>query len=170
MFRVDVGDAPAEMKAAVLAMKRADAYVRREVSQRMKETMTPAWKQEVTNHLHGESMERAMILPGTRIAAGNPPQLIAANSKRTIGSGGGLTPDKHWKGWEFGANYNTLSRPMTSKNGKSYKRHAMRHLPAKNKQGYVVYPAAAKILPRVASYWCQSVVKAFMDAAEEGGF
>lgn len=167
MIAVSVGDAPAELRAAVLALKRADSSVRRDVSQRMRETMTPAWKQEVTSHLTGRSLEGAMILPGTRIAAGNPPQLIAGSSKRTIGSGGGLTPDKHWAGFEYGAGDGM--RPVTSKNGKTYKRHVMRHLPARNSRGYVLGPASAAILPRVASYWCQSVVKAFMDAADGKG-
>lgn len=167
MFKVSVGDAPAEMKLAVLAMKKADKFVRREVSQRMRETMTPAWKQEVSGHLTGRTMERAMILPGTRIAAGNPPQLIAASSKRTIGSGGGLTADKHWAGFEYGAGDGV--RSVTSKNGKTYKRHVMRHLPARNSKGYVLGPASANILPRVASFWTQSVLKSFMDAADGKG-
>lgn len=162
MLNVDVGDAPAELRAAVLAMKRADATVRRDVAQRMRETMNPAWRSEVTNGATG--MAGRVLAGGARIAGGNPPQLVAASSRRKIGRG--IIPDRHWAGYEYGANHGT-TRTVTSAKGTRYRRHVMRHLPARGK-GRVLEPAAARILPRIAAYWVQSVVRAFMDAAEEG--
>lgn len=162
MLNVDVGDAPAELRAAVLAMKRADSAVRRDVAQRMRETMNPVWRSEVTNGATG--MAGRVLAGGARIAGGNPPQLIAASSRRKIGRG--IIPDRHWAGYEYGANHGT-TRTVTSAKGTRYRRHVMRHLPARGK-GRVLEPAAARILPRIAAYWVQSVVRAFMDAAEEG--
>ena len=162
MLNVDVGDAPAELRAAVLAMKRADATVRRDVAQRMRETMNPAWRSEVTSGATG--MAGRVLAGGARIAGGNPPQLVAASSRRKIGRG--VIPDRHWAGYEYGANHGT-TRTVTSAKGTRYRRHVMRHLPARGK-GRVLEPAAARILPRIAAYWVQSVVRAFMDAAEEG--
>ena len=163
---LSVGDAPAELRAAVLAMKRADADIRRGISERMRGTMGPEWTSEVTQHLRGAGrMEAAMLLPGTRIIAGNPPVMQAASSRRKVGNG--LTPDANAAGFEFGAS--DAVRKVKSKTGKTYDRHVMRHLPPRNRKGYVVYPAAARILPRIAAYWAQSVVKVFMDAAEGKG-
>lgn len=163
MLNVDVGDAPAELRAAVLAMKRADATVRRDVAQRMRETMNPAWRSEVTNGATG--MAGRVLAGGARIAGGNPPQLVAASSRRKIGRG--IIPDRHWAGYEYGANHGT-TRTVTSAKGTRYRRHVMRHLPARGK-GRVLEPAAARILPRIAAYWVQSVVRAFMDAADGKG-
>lgn len=160
-----VGDAPAELRAAVLAMRRADKYIRSDVSGRLRATMGPEWREQVTQHLSGAGrMEARMLLPGTRIKAGNPPALVAASSSRRVGNG--LVPNRHAAGYEFGAADST--RAMRSKKGKRYTRHVMRHLPARNPRGRVVYPAAARFLPRVASFWVQSVVRAFMDAADGG--
>lgn len=161
---ISVGDAPAELRAAVLAMKRADKEIRSEISQDMRSVMSPEWKSEVTQGLTGAGrMEARMLLPGTRIAAGNPPTLIAASSSRRVGNG--LIPNEHAPGYEFGSHGTRIS-DVTSSRGKKYKRHTTRHLPGYVKTGRVVYPAAARILPRVASYWVQSIIRAFMDAAE----
>lgn len=160
---IRVQDGPRELRAAVLAMKRADATIRRDISQRMRATMGPVWKDAVNQHLTGAGrMEAAMLTPGVRIAAGNPPALVAASSRRKIGNG--LIPDQHAPGWEFGAGDGTSQ--VTNRRGTTYRRHAKRHLPARRRAGHVVYPAAARVLPRIAAYWVQSIVKAFMDAAE----
>lgn len=166
MIRMSVGNAPAEIRGAVLAMKRADAEVRRDVSARLRSTMNGPWRSAVESRLTGSGpMEARMLTPGARIAAGNPPTLVTASSRRRVGSGGGLTPDVHWRGFEYGAK-DSLSTVRSSK-GKSFQRHTKRHLPASNPRGRVIGPAVANILPRVAAFWAQSVVRAFMDAAEK---
>lgn len=160
MIAIDVGRAPAELRAAVLAMKQADTEIRRGVSARMRGEMNPVWKAEVTQRAAG-GMAARVLSPGARITGGNPPQIIAASSRRGIGRG--LVPDRNWAGYEYGANDST--RMVTSARGKRYRRHVMRHLP-KRGEGRVLEPAARELLPRIASYWAQSVIKVFMDAAE----
>lgn len=167
MFRVSVEDAPAELRAAILAMKRADSEVRRDVSARMRETMNPVWKSELSQHLSGAgTMEGRMITPGARIAGGNPGQLVAGASKRKIGSGGGLVPNDRWQNYEYGSNRDKLS-DVTSPKGKKFQRHTQRHLPGYVKAGRVIGPTVAELLPRIAAFWTQSVVRAFMDAADK---
>lgn len=165
MLNVAVGSAPAELRAAVLAMKRADKVVRRDVANRMRETMNPAWRSEVTSSAGG-GMQGAMLTAGVRIAAGNPPQLVAGNSSRRVGRG--LIPSRNWAGYEYGADHRS-TRTVTSSKGTRYRRHVMNHLPTRQAQGRVLEPAAGRILPRVAAYWAQSVVKAFMDAVDGKG-
>lgn len=168
MLTVSVRNAPAELRAAVLAMKRADSVVRRDVSARMRESMNPAWRAEVTERTPAGLAGRLLNV-GVRITGGNPPQLVAASSRRKVGNGGTLTPDTNWPGWEYGASgddektYTTRSRA-----GTAYKvtRHTERQMPARRRNGRVLGPAVQAILPRVAAYWTQSVIRAFMDAAE----
>lgn len=166
MITVNVQDAPAAMRAAVLAMKRADADIRKGVDARMRETMNPVWRSEVTQHLTGAGvMEGRLLTSGVRIAGGNPPQIIAASGRRRFGHGGGLVPNEDWQMYEFGSHGTKVSQ-ITNKKGTTFNRHASRGLPAFTKTGRVLYPALAGVLPRIASFWTQSVVKVFMDAAE----
>ena len=166
MLNVKVGDAPAEMRAAVLAMKRADAAVRRDVSARMRQTKNPVWRTTLAQNLTGAgAMEGRVLTAGARIAAGNPGQLITASSRRKIGSGGGIIPERDWPGWEYGRSGDKTSA-VTNKKGTRYNRHTTRHLPSRNTSGRVIGPTVAKLLPRIASFWTQSVVRAFMDAAD----
>lgn len=170
MIRMSIGDAPAELRAAVLAMKKADRIVRNEVSQELRGTMGPVWKSLLAQNAgSSKGFGPKILTANARIAAGNPPQLITANSKRGLGSGKRLNPMIHWAGYEYGANRNAVNT-VTSSKGKKYKRHTNRHLPARNKTGYVIGPTVAEILPRVSAFWVQSVVRQFMEAAEEGGF
>jgi len=163
VLTVTAGEAPAELRAAAIALKHADAEIRRGVSARMRGEMNPVWKAEVTQRAGG-GMAARILTPGARISGGNPPQIIAAASKRTVGRG--LVPDRHWAGYEFGAGDGV--RTVTSARGNRYRRHVMRHLPPRG-QGRVLEPAAAELLPRIASFWAQSVVKVILDAAEKRG-
>lgn len=165
MLSVDVGDAPASLRASVLAVKAATRDIRTDINRNMRGTMNPVWRNRVTAGAHG-GMEARMLTPGTRIAAGNPPALVAASGNRRIGRG--LSANRHAAGWEFGASDGVRSQSSGRGPNKTYTRHVMRHLPARNRKGRVVYPAAAEVLPRIASFWAQSVIRAFMDAVEEG--
>lgn len=164
MLNISVGDAPAELRAAVLAMKRADATVRRDVATRMRQTMGPVWAGELSQHLTGWPNEGRMLTAGARIAGGNPAQLVTATSRRKVGRG--LIPAEHWAGYEYGANRDAWTT-VRGRRG-TYKRRVKRHLPARTK-GRVIERAVVRVLPRVAAYWTQSVVRAFMDAVERKG-
>lgn len=165
MLAVKVGDAPAALRAASVAMKGADKTIRSDISQRMRSTMNPVWRGKVAEKAgRGGGMAARMLTTGTRIAAGNPPVLIAASGNRKVGRG--LTPNRNAAGYEFGASDGTSVQSSGRGSKKRYSRHSMRHLPPRHRKGRAVYPGAAETLPRVASYWAQSVVKAFMDAAE----
>lgn len=161
-LNIAVGDAPRELRAAVLAMARADKEVRRDVMDRMRGTMAPEWRANVVQRLTGWTMEAQMLTPGIRIAGGNPPQLVAAHSRRRVGNG--LIPDRHFAGYEWGASRDDTSD--VTRNGKTFQRHTKNHLPRRRANGRVLGPAVRAILPRIASFWAQSVIRAFMDAAE----
>jgi len=164
-----VGDAP-ELRAAVLAMKGVDREVRSRISKATRETMNPVWKSLVAVNATSH-MDARIMVPGARIAAGNPPSAVAANSKRPLRAGkGGLTPAIHWRGFEFGSpSRNDYSRyKRTSPKGKVHtvERRTMRGMPPRTRTGRVVYPAFAEIAPRMVSLWVQIIVRTVHDAAE----
>ena len=146
-------------------MRRADSGVRKIISSDMRSVMGPVWKESVNQHLTGSGrLEARLLTPGVRIAAGNPPQLIAASSTRRVGRGD-LTPTANWQIYEFGS-HGTKPSQVTNRKGTTYSRRTRTGLPAYRKAGRVLYPAAGHVLPRIAAYWVQAIVRAFLDAAE----
>ena len=71
---------------------------------------------------------------------------------------------------EFGADQTAISSYTARwKKGTSYKvtnRHTRRQFRPRNLKGYVVYPAAARIIPRMASLFVQTAVRTFYEAIE----
>lgn len=165
MFALSIGAAPAEFRAAALAIRQADKTIRTQVNNSMRETFNPVWKEMIASKARG-GMESRMLTPGTRLAAGNPPALVAASSSRKIGRAGEnrLSPNRHAAGWEFGADRGAYSD--INRKGTRFEARRQKHLPPRIRGGRVVHPSAGKLLPRIASYWVQSVVRAFMTAAE----
>lgn len=167
MIRLSAHDAPAELRAVALALRAASKEVRNNASKRMRDTMNPVWRAEVPQHLTGSGrLEGRMLTAGVRVAAGNPPTLVAANSTKRVGRGD-LTPSDNWQIFEFGS-HGTKRSDMTSKKGKPYTRRTTTGLPTFTKGGRVLYPAAAAILPRIAAFYAQSVIRAYMDALDGG--
>lgn len=166
MIKLSALDAPAELRAVVLALRKADKAVRTNANQRMRAAMNPVWQQAVNSRLTGAHPLERMLTAGVRVNAGNPPVLVAASSRRKAGRGA-LTPAGNWQMMEFGS-HGTKKSPMRSKRGKLYSRRTTTGLPQFTKAGRVLYPAAAEILPRIASYFAQSVIRAYMDALDGG--
>lgn len=168
MLNVKVGDGPRELRAAVLAMKRADKEIRADIGQQLRSVMSPEWAATLAQHHTGLPQEK-ILLAGARIAPGNPPVIVAANSRRRMGRA--LIPTDMWQAWEYGASTHkrtTYDRRNRSGSGThQVTRDTRAGLPAFRKNGRVIGPAVARLLPRVCAFWVQSVVKAFLTAAEE---
>lgn len=164
---IDVGRAPAQVRAAVLALKRAGRDLRSDINKATRAEMTPVWKSLVESAAR-TSQDTAVLAKGARIKAGNPPAGQAATSRRALS--GGLKPADNWQSIEFGADRNkTSTYTRKSKNGGSHQvtRHASKQLPQRIRTGRVVYPALAQIGPRLASLWVQIIVRKYAEAAEE---
>jgi hypothetical protein len=157
-----------ELKAVVLALKAARRDVVNDINKATRATLSPVWQQEVASRAR-TSLDRRVLAQGARILAGNPPVLVAANSKRRLK--GGLVPAETWFAVEFGANRNavtTYDRKSTKGNVHQVTRHTRRQLPPINRKGRVVYQAAKEIAPRATSLWVQLVVRKFNEAVEKG--
>lgn len=165
MIRLSAHDAPAELRAVALALRKATKDVRNDATRRMRATMNPVWRSEVPQHLTGSGpLEGKMLTAGTRVHAGNPPTLVAASSSKRVGRGD-LTPNDNWQMMEFGS-HGTKRSKMTSRKGKTYFRRTTTGLPTFKKGGRVLYPALANVLPRIAAFYAQSVIRAYMDALD----
>lgn len=158
-----------ELRAVAYAMKLVDRNARSAINKGTRATMNPVWRGAVDAQAR-TAQDRAVLNKGVRIAAGNPPQALAAGSTRKLS--GGLVPAQQWAGVEFGADQSKRSTYTTrSPRGKAYRvtRHTARGLPAKAPKGRVVYKAFAQFAPRLVDLWVQTAVRVLAEASEAGG-
>ena len=150
----------AELQAAVLAMKVMDKELRSDVNKETRSQGNDIWRRELAGNA-STTMDQLVLVKGGRVAAGNPPRLLGATSRRPLS--GGLVPDSRGKGFEFGTKdrdkFKTYDR--RSKNGGSHKvsRRTRRQLPEFTAQGRVIWPAVASTMPRMVSLWTQTIVR-----------
>lgn len=169
MMRVSAKDAAGEIRAAILAMRRIPTDLRRDLNKNIRTTFNPIWQEEVGSRTSG-GLDQA-FLKGTRIKSGNPPAFVAASSKRKITkSGGGVIPLQHWPGLEYGSRGRVSTYTRTSPRGISHnvERTTTNHLRGRSKQGRVLGPSMTTLLPRLSSFFAQSVIRTFLDALDEG--
>lgn len=160
---VKVGDDRA-LQAAVLAFKVADRGLRKSINDATRSTFNAPWRAAIASRA-ATPLESRVLVPGARVAAGNPPSFVAATSKRRLH--GGLVPDTDGAPVEFGAADRAVTYRRRSPKGTVHQvtRHTRRQLPARRTSGPVM-GALAEFGGRAASLWVQLIVRTYYDAAE----
>ena len=142
----------AALRAAVAAMKAADRRLRSDINTATRQDLGPAWQRAVRNRAVTEQDE-ALVRVGTRLAAGNPPTLQAATSRRPMSrrrkGRGTLVPATDYGLIEFGSR----------RSGR---------VPRRNPDGRIVYPAARAIAPWAAARWAKAIRDAYIARANLG--
>jgi hypothetical protein len=160
-----------EFQASVLAMRLMGKELRGEINKATRDTMNPVWRDLVAARATSQT-DKVILVPGTRIAAGNPPAAVAASSSRKLSGGG--TPKQLAKAREFGAvnrNAESTYARRNRKRGGTHQvtRRTQTQLPPATRSGRVVYPAFAELAPRMVSLWMQIIVRKTHEAFEKGG-
>lgn len=161
-----VGDDRA-LHAAVLAFKAADRDLRKQINAATRDKFNEPWRSGITGRTR-TTLERKVLAPGARVAAGNPPEFRAAASRRALS--GGLVPDTDWPMIEFGTNdrEKTKTYRRRGRSGGTFevkRRHTRRQLPRRRPRG-PVFNTLADMQHRVPRLWAQLIVKVYADAAE----
>lgn len=158
-----------QVRAVALAYKGADADLRKIINSDMRARMGGEWKSLVEEGAARLPKHERSLLTGVRLAGGNPPRVMAAQSSRALGRRKSLRPSTDYPLAEFGVGdrerVSTYTR-RTRGGTHTVNRRASRAWPTFRKTGRVVYPAFARFAPRVVAYWVQSIVRTFHDAAE----
>lgn len=165
-MRLSVGDAPREIRAAVLAVKTADREIRNDLNRRTRAEFKPVWTQSLTSKVSGQDPRFNLLPAGAKIQAGNPPSFVTASTKKKVG---GLVAVENWAGFEYGANKAAVSQyERSSPLGRTHKvrRRVQTGHPKRLRKGRVIGPAVQELLPRLASLWVQTVIKTYLDAME----
>lgn len=154
MARIDVRGSQ-ELRDVFIALRGMDADVRRYLRAFTKSKMVTPWLQAI-NAEASTPLERSVIAGTSTIATSDQNIRVSAATKGRKMSGG-LEPKVDYPAIEFGANRN--KRTTYTRKGKRVTRHTARQLRGRRRGGYVFYPAAEEMTPRLASLWVQTIVK-----------
>lgn len=157
----------AELQGVIVAMKGFDREVAKQIRQATKAMIDPEWRKAVSEHAQTLLESRALAQTArVAISDQNVTLKSAAVGKKLSG---GLLPSANYAGVEFGADRQVKTTyTATSSKGNQYSvtRRTRAQLRPRRKGGYVVFPAAAGIIPRMASLWTQTVVRTFYEIVE----
>jgi len=144
MLRIDV-QSSRELQALILSVRRADREVQAQIRKQTRLVTTPEWQKALAEQAV-TPFEHRVLVATARVAVSNQNVRLKSATLAKKLSGGGRVNDLA-KQAEFGSNRAAQFRKS-------------------NRKGYVVYPALAQIIPRIAALWVQTAVRTFHEALE----
>lgn len=167
MLKIDVHSSR-ELQALILSIRQANKEVQAQIRRHTKPMAQSAWQKGLSQEAM-TSFEHRVLVDTARVSVSNQNVRLKAGSLARKLSGGGRARDLA-KQAEFGAGLKRIqytgrrggkSFPVTRTSGGQFR-------PWK-KTGHVAYPAAARIIPRIAALWTQTAVRTFHEALEQKG-
>jgi len=150
------------LRTLMLAMQDLDKEVRTQIGKATKAEAAPIWEDELWKH-GGRSLLEERLADSGKVGVTTRNVFLRAGTGK-LRSGAPL--DRLARAVEFGRPADALAR-RTSRKGTTYKmRSGNRFLP-RQRGGYMVYPAAFDSIPRFASLWIQTTVRAVHEAVEK---
>lgn len=156
-----------ELLALSTGLKNFTREVQTEIRRHTKAMAQPEWQKAVTENASTRLEQRVLAQTARVQVSSQNVQLQSARVGRKLS--GGLDPKVFWGVVEFGSKREAKSYvSQRSRNGNrhSYLRHSQRQFRPFNKKGYAVYPAAADIIPRIASLWVQTTIRTLAEIIE----
>lgn len=158
----------------VLAVRAASTEIQRQYRQALKAMIEPAWREELRGNVTTR-LESRVLLETNRVAVSNQNVRLSsatvgrALSKRTGGAGAAkpATLARLVEGYGPPRDmYSTYKRKSKRGGTHTVRRRVMTGFGPRNLKGNVVYPALARIVPRVAALAVQTCVRTLNDAFE----
>lgn len=148
-----------ELQAAIAAMRNVERTLRSDINATARTQLGPVWQEALRGHVTTR-LEARTLLPGARVkVTARQVTLLAGTSKRPLR--GGLIPDRDWPSVELGARERRRTVELTSRKGKRYTatRVQGRQFRPRNRDGYVVFPAAGLVGKRLVALYIGIVVE-----------
>lgn len=128
----------------------------------------PEWQKALDQEASTDLERRVLASTGRSQVSNQNVTLKSAGVGKVLS--GGAKPVDVIGGAEWGSNRNKQKTyTATSSRGRTYQvknRHTQRQFITRKKTGYVVFPAASRVIPRLASLWVQTVVRTFYESVE----
>jgi len=156
-----------EFAAAILALKAMDRDIAKETRKALKSVTDGQWREAVRGRV--ETALETRVLSDTARVAVSDQNITLKSAAVGRALSGGLKPSELAHSAEFGADRDFVRTVAArGKTGKPYDRFTRRQFRPRNLKGRVVYPAAAKVIPRFAALFVQTVVRTTHEAFEKG--
>lgn len=164
MLRIDAKSSR-ELQALILSVRQANKEVQAQIRRHTKPMVQAEWR---------KALAEQSLTKVANIVLVNTARVTVSNQNVTLKSGGlakklsgGAKAFEISKQYEFGASPHKITY-QGRRGNKTFpvRRMVTNQLPRENRKGYVVYPAAASIIPRIASLWVQTAVRTFAEALE----
>jgi len=165
-MRLDVKKSP-ELLATIYAIRSLDKTIAKMTRQETKRIAAPEWTKALAERADTR-LEHRVIVDTSVITVSNQNVRIQSASKGRALSGG-LAPKADYPAVEFGADQTrTTTYRRRSPKGKVHTvtRHATHALKPRTAKGYVFFPAAREMIPRLAALWVQTTVRTIATAFE----
>ena len=162
-MRIDVRGSD-ELQDVILALKSSDAETRRAIRTFTKARLTRPWLEAINDQASTPLETRVIAATATVAVSDQNIRIQSAAKGRRLS--GGLSPKVDYGPVEFGAGHKKV--PYRRK-GHRVVRNTTAQFKSKRRKGYVFYPAAQEMIPRLASLWVQTVVKTYADIFEGKG-
>jgi len=150
-------------------MRGLDTELAGQINKANKAVIQPVWQEAVNANVTDRFQAR--VLGQTTATAVSRRNVTLKSAGKGKALSGGKTPPDLYHLAEFGSDRElTQSYTATSSKGKRYavnNRHVYRQFKARKPKGYVVYPAIAAVIPRVASLWVQTTMRTFYELLEK---
>lgn len=157
------------LQVAVTLLQGFPSALAKQTRRAIKELATPEWKEAVQTNVHTYSQQAVLANTAKVGVSGQTVTLTSATTG--ISKQSGVKFSEIARAEEFGAPQGQVATyESTSSRGRKFivhGRHSTKQLPAQSR-GWTVYPAAAEIIPRIASLLVQTVVRTFHETFEGG--
>lgn len=167
VLRIDAY-ASRELQAILLAVRRAPKTIQAEIRKQTKVIGQAEWQKAMAEHANTRLEHRALVSTARLSASNQNIRLSSATVGKSLA--GGMDPKAEYAAIEFGAtnrgDYRSYSSTSTRGRAFKVKRRTKAQLRPRNTGGYVFYPSAAQMIPRIAALWAQTTVRAFAEALE----
>lgn len=156
-----------ELQQTIAILKGVDKDISKEIRTHIRSITSAEWAEAVRGRT--SNAQEVKVLANTA-------RVLVSNQNITLRAGhigkalsGGAKPSDIARPVEFGAPQNTVNTyTARSRKGKTFTvtRHTNRQFRGPSRSGYVVYPAASKIIPRIASLFVQTTIRTFFEGFE----
>ncbi|MCA0377874.1 MAG: hypothetical protein LCH36_00335 [Actinobacteria bacterium] len=165
MLGIDVNSSR-ELQALILSVRRANREIQGEIRKHTKTMITPEWRKALAEQSLTK-VEQIVLVDTARVTVSNQNVTLRAGGLAKKLSGGAkafeIAPQVEFgtpmKVIKYSGRRGTKRFPVTRRGNMQFRQV--------NKRGWVVYPAVAQILPRLAALWVQTAVRTFAEAIEK---
>ena len=154
-----------ELRDIAIAMQQLDTPVRRVIRLYTKSEPIRPWLDAINRRVTTVLERRVISATSTITTSDQNIRVQSAAKGRRLSQG--LNPKTEYPAIEFGGNRESVT--TYQRKGHTVRRHASRQLRARNSNGYVFYPAAREMFPRLASLWAQTIVRLIGDLFDGKG-